>query len=99
MKANYLICYDITSPRRLSRVYKFLKGRGLHLQYSVFLCSLTYQELKDVKERLKELIDEKLDDIRIYPLPSSLKVAVIGKGARIPEGVDIHMGQSSTWEV
>ncbi len=99
MKSNYLICYDIADPKRLSRVYKFLKGRGIHLQYSVFLCSLTRQGLKYVKESLKELIDERLDDIRIYPLPSSLKVVVIGKGARIPDGVDMHMEQCSTWEV
>jgi CRISPR-associated endonuclease Cas2 len=46
MKANYLVCYDITEPRRLSRVYKFIKGMGLHIQYSVFSISLFFDMAK-----------------------------------------------------
>ncbi len=91
MKANYLVCYDIRDPRRLSRVYKLLKGIGLHIQYSVFHCSLSWPSLLELKEKLKELIDENDDDIRIYPLPSEEKVVVMGCGDRIPDGVDIFI--------
>ena len=91
MKANYLVCYDITAPRRLARVYKFIKGRGLHIQYSVFHCSLTWPNLLELKEKLSCLIDEEEDDIRIYPLPAEEKVIIMGCGDRVPDGVEIFM--------
>ncbi|MEW6068007.1 MAG: CRISPR-associated endonuclease Cas2 [Nitrospirota bacterium] len=91
MKANYLVCYDITKPRRLQRVYKFIKGRGLHIQYSVFHCSLTWPNLVELKEKLRQLIDEEKDDIRIYPLPSEEKVIVMGCGDRVPDGIEIFI--------
>ncbi len=91
MKANYLVCYDIRDPRRLTRVYKLLKGIGLHIQYSVFHCSLSWPNLLELKEKLKELIDENDDDIRIYPLPSEEKVTVMGCGDRVPDGVEIFI--------
>ena len=89
MKTNYLICYDVREPRRLSRVYKLMKGRALHIQYSVFHCSLQWEDLQELKSKLKDLIKEDEDDIRIYPLPLEEKVIVMGCGDRIPDGVDI----------
>lgn len=89
MKANYLICYDIKDDKRLMKVHKYLKGISLKLQYSVFYGYLDWDELSEVKETLKELINENEDDIRIYPLPSNPKVFVLGQGDRIPEGVTI----------
>lgn len=91
MKASYLVCYDIAGPRRLSRVYRFMKGRGIHLQYSVFYCRLTWSELLQLKEKLEIMINKKADDVRIYPLPSGYKVAVLGCGDRVPDGVDIYV--------
>jgi len=91
MKANYLVCYDIREPSRLSRVYKLMKGKGLHIQYSVFHCSMTWMDLLELKERLKQLLDVDKDDVRIYPLPSEKKVVVMGCGDRIPDGVEIFI--------
>jgi CRISPR-associated protein Cas2 len=91
MKAPYLVCYDIAEPNRLARVYRFMKGRGIHLQYSVFYCSMTWTQLVKLKEDLKALINEREDDVRIYPLPSDGKVTVLGCGDRVPEGVTIFI--------
>ncbi len=91
MKANYLVCYDISDVKRLSRVYRFMKQRGIHIQYSVFYCKLTWQELLILKAELKKLINERYDDIRIYPLPSELKTIVLGCGDRVPDGVSIFL--------
>lgn len=91
MKANYLVCYDISDPRRLSRVFKLMKGKGIHLQYSVFHCSLTWQKLIELKEKLRRIIDENKDDVRIYPLPSEEKVIIMGLGDRVPDGVEIFI--------
>ncbi len=91
MKAKYLVCYDIAKPKRLSRVLRFMKGRGIHLQYSVFHCSLTWPELMKMKEKLGRLINRREDDVRIYPLPADCKVIVMGCGDRVPDGVEIFM--------
>ena len=91
MKANYLVCYDITEPRRLSRLYRFMKGIGLHLQYSVFHCTFTWQELTDVKTKIEKIIEKCEDDVRIYPLPSNCNVVIMGQGSRVPGGVKIFI--------
>lgn len=91
MKAEYLVCYDIAAPRRLQRVYRFMKGQGVHMQYSVFHCSLTWPELQMLKLRLSQEIDEEEDDVRIYPLPSGGKMIAMGCGDRVPEDVEIFL--------
>ncbi|HOP86226.1 MAG TPA: CRISPR-associated endonuclease Cas2 [Syntrophorhabdaceae bacterium] len=91
MKSNYLVCYDIADERRLARVYKYLKEKGVHIQYSVFHCQLTWQELKQLKLDLNDIINESEDDIRIYPLPQDIKVFVLGCGDRVPDGVMIFL--------
>lgn len=91
MRRNYLVCYDIADPKRLGRVFRLLKGVGIHLQYSVFYCSLTWPQLNDLKERLKQHINPGEDDIRVYPLPAGEKITALGQGYRIPDGVDLYL--------
>jgi len=91
MKANYIICYDIKDEKRLVKVHKYLKDRCLKLQYSVFYGYFDWKELTEVKEKIRELINENEDDIRIYPLPSNPRLIVMGQGDRIPEGVTIFL--------
>lgn len=97
MKAPYLVCYDIADPRRLSRVLRYMKGQGIHLQYSVFYCMLTWPELSGLKGRLQLMINRREDDIRIYPLPSGGRVYVMGCGDRVPEGVEIFV-ETRQWD-
>lgn len=89
MTSNYLVCYDIKDERRLMRVYKKMKSRGLHIQYSVFHCRLSRDELLELKRSLGDIIEKSMDDIRIYSLPTDIKVTVLGQGDRIPEGITI----------
>ena len=96
MRSRYLVCYDIRDPRRLHRVFQYMKKRGVHLQLSVFLCSLTWPELQELKNGLSKLIHPRKDDVRIYPLPSGGKVSVLGLPARIPEGVDLFFADGSS---
>lgn len=91
MKTRYLICYDITRPRRLQRIHKFLKARGFHIQYSVFLLHLGWQQLQQVKEEISGLINPKYDDVRIYPLPSACKEIILGIGNRLPKDIQFFM--------
>ena len=44
----WIVAYDIASPRRLVRVHRFLKQRGLATQYSVFTVETNSTGLNDI---------------------------------------------------
>ena len=74
-----LVCYDIADPKRLRRVHKLLKEEGIPLQYSVFLVRTTPIERKALLEKIRQLLDEKRDDLRIYPISSTLEFITLGQ--------------------
>jgi CRISPR-associated protein Cas2 len=69
-----------------------MKGKGIHLQYSVFYCYLSQKEVASIIEDIRSLIDINQDDVRFYPLIKNFKAIVLGRGAHIPDGVDIYLG-------
>jgi|YNPBryunderm2012_1023409.scaffolds.fasta_scaffold15456_2 CRISPR-associated protein Cas2 len=91
MKSVYLISYDIKDERRLNRVHRYLKGRGIHLQKSVFYCLLSQEEIKKVRQGIEELIEEREDDVRIYPLLVEFETIAMGQGEKVPGGVWIYL--------
>lgn len=58
----YVICYDITEPKRWRRAYKRLEGYGRRLQYSIFRCRLTKTEVEKLRSELEKILtdDDKL---------------------------------------
>lgn len=68
-KHPHIAAYDISDPKRLSRVHRYLKKIGIPLQYSVFLLYVTPAQLSRITAVLNRLIDPRADDVRIYPLP------------------------------
>ena len=85
----HVVCYDITEPKRLLRVHRYLRRRGLRVQYSVFVVHTHTRGLLQILLDLQELIDPRSDDIRSYPLPTRLDYTHIGR-ALLPEGVDLR---------
>lgn len=81
-----IICYDISDPRRLGRVFRYLRKRAVPLQYSVFLFVGDSRRLDACMADLAQLISDKEDDLRAYPLPSRGLKARIGRPA-LPEGI------------
>lgn len=80
-----LITYDVDTStkegaRRLRQVAKACKDYGQRVQNSVFECCLTEANLIILKERISNIIDAKLDSIRIYNLGKQYgKTTVLGK--------------------
>ena len=68
-----VISYDVVDDRRRTRVLKLLKGYGTHVQYSVFECDLSAQQLTGVQDELRGLIDEHTDSVRLYLLDEANK--------------------------
>ena len=84
--SEYIICYDITNPRRLGRIHRTLKQYAVPLQYSVFLFTGSAAQLAQCLARLQAIMDEHSDDIRAYPLPQRGLRVCMGR-ATLPEGI------------
>ncbi|RMF21205.1 MAG: CRISPR-associated endonuclease Cas2 [Deltaproteobacteria bacterium] len=79
---TYLIAYDITDPKRLRRIHRFMRRRAIPLQYSVFIASLTPGRLDELLLGAGRLIDELHDDVRCYALPTVTEVLALGRPRR-----------------
>jgi CRISPR-associated protein Cas2 len=91
MKTSYLIAYDITNERRLNRTCRYLKGKGLHLQKSVFFCVFSFDEVQKAKAELTSMIDPVTDDIRIYPVLFDINTIAMGDNELFPPGISVHL--------
>jgi CRISPR-associated protein Cas2 len=61
MRRCYLVCYDISHPKRLKRVHKVLKGYGEPWQSSVFFCFLKAIDRVRLQSDLEEEMNLKED--------------------------------------
>lgn len=52
----YVICYDITDPKRWRRAYRHLHGYGRRLQYSIFRCRLNARQLERLRWELETIL-------------------------------------------
>lgn len=75
---TWLIAYDISNSRRLNRVHRLLKEKGVPVQYSLFAVRESAQGILRLKNELAGLIDTKADDVRIYRLPQTPNFVAIG---------------------
>ena len=78
MRTSYLVCYDISDDKRLRGVYKKMRGYGDHLQFSIFECQFTPEDLVRCRAELGEIIDHRADQVIFVNLgPSD------GRGDRV----------------
>ncbi len=75
---GYLICYDIANERRLAHLHHFISRHAVMVQYSVYYLETTEANLADIVDGIRQRIAAHADDVRIYPLPSSVQVKFLG---------------------
>ena len=68
MRRCYLVCYDISDPKRLRRTHKALKGYGEPWQYSVFFCILRDIDRARLQGELEEILNHEKDQAMIIDL-------------------------------
>jgi len=78
---RYIVCYDIANPKRLARLQRYVAAQAVMLQYSVYLLHATERERDTFIAGLRQRINPQMDDVRIYPLPTEIKVDTIGMAA------------------
>ena len=89
---NYLLAYDISDPRRLVRIHRACRRWGVPIQYSVFIVPLTPALVGGLLADLRLLMDEREDDIRLYPLPARVEVSQFGRQG-FPNGIALVGGR------
>lgn len=68
-KFNFLICYDISDSKRLSKVAKSLEKESIRIQKSIFYyMGGTKEDIQNIVKKLESLINSAEDDVRIYKL-------------------------------
>ena len=88
-RTNWLICYDIAGPARLTQVHKAVRRYAIPFQHSVFWAHDTRRGVAGRLSGLAELIDPRQDDVRAYPLLTTAAPVVYGRRL-LAEGV--HFG-------
>lgn len=74
----YLVCYDVSSPKRLYRVHRYLLGFKVGGQKSFFECWFTPAELREARYELAALIDPVEDRVHIFQLDPRMKMEGLG---------------------
>lgn len=75
-----IVVYDI-QEERVNKVCKFLRTYLYWIQNSVFEGEVTESGFEEIKTKLKDIIDENVDSIIFFKLPSSknIKKEILGK--------------------
>lgn len=90
MRTRYIVCYDISDPKRLRKIFRKMKGFGTHLQFSVFACDLIPQRRIEMEADLSEIINHAEDRIVIANVGpadgrGSISIDCIGRQEAVPE--------------
>ena len=80
-----VVSYDIHDDKRRNRMHKALKNFGERIQFSVFECDLTKEQILRMQHVLKTIIKEDdHDSVRFYHLCDSCKGKIDRIGGIIP---------------
>jgi CRISPR-associated protein Cas2 len=64
----YLCTYDVSDDKRRTKLFELLKDHGEHVQYSVFLCSLTSMELIRLEADASDIIHQQEDQLLVIDI-------------------------------
>ncbi len=78
----YLVCYDISDPKRLYKALKLVKAFAISGQKSFYECLMTPSELASLETNLSNLIDETTDRIHFFQLDPRQEHRFFGKAER-----------------
>lgn len=65
---SLLVCYDISTPKRLRKVEHIMSGYGYRIQESVFFCRSSALLKARLEQELLEVIDKGADQCLIWDL-------------------------------
>lgn len=68
-KKDFLICYDISDKKRLSKIAKILEREAMRIQRSVYFYEkATKKELNELIDNILKIFNKKEDELAIYTI-------------------------------
>jgi len=72
-----VVSYDIHDDKRRTRIHNALKNFGQRIQFSVFECDLTKEQILRMQHTLKRIIkEEDQDSVQFYHLCDGCKAKI-----------------------
>jgi CRISPR-associated protein Cas2 len=86
---RFVLAYDVSDPRRLRRLARFLEKRALRCQYSVFLFQGDRAAVVRLLDEVRPLLDEDQDVIQAWPVAAASDPELVRGSPRplFPAGV------------
>lgn len=90
---SYIVCYDISDPKRLRKVARACEDYGFRKQLSVFLCRVSATDFVKLRTRLYDLIDLAEDQVLFIPLCPRCAggIEAIGRPTEAADANDVVM--------
>jgi CRISPR-associated protein Cas2 len=88
---SWLVCYDISDPKRLRKVATACEDFGVRRQYSVFLCRVSATDIVRLRSRLYEIINLQEDQVLFIPLCGKCvqQIEALGRPTEAAEARDV----------
>ena len=80
-----LVVYDIPNDKRRTKLSNFLEGYGRRVQFSVFECFLSLDEMRELYEKVKKLVKPAEDNVRFYWISQEAVSRVLTIGGESPQ--------------
>ncbi|PSB02102.1 CRISPR-associated endonuclease Cas2 [Merismopedia glauca] len=80
-----LVVYDIPDDKRRTKLSKFLEGYGRRVQFSVFECFLSLEEMRQLFKLIEKRVKPQEDNVRFYWISQDAVSRVLTIGSESPE--------------
>jgi CRISPR-associated protein Cas2 len=81
-----VVVYDVPDNKRRTKLAKFLEGYGRRVQFSVFECFMTLDEMRMMCGEVGKRVKVKEDNVRFYWISEDAVGRVLTLGSPPPEG-------------
>jgi CRISPR-associated protein Cas2 len=80
-----VVVYDIPDDKRRTKLSNFLEGHGQRVQFSVFECFLSLEEMRELYVKVRKLVKPVEDNVRFYWISQDAIQRVLTIGSEAPQ--------------
>lgn len=80
-----VVVYDIPDDKRRTKLSNFLEGYGRRVQFSVFECFLSLEEMRQLYVNVRKLVKPAEDNVRFYWISQEAVERVLTIGGEAPQ--------------
>ena len=80
-----IVVYDIPDNKRRKKLSDFLEGYGRRVQYSVFECFISLDEMRSLCEKTKKKVKPQEDNVRFYWISAEAVSCSLTIGSELPQ--------------